>query len=667
VNDAPVLFDSVYTIGIGQQLNRTLGANDPDSPSLTFSITANGGLGTAAITDSAAGTFSYVSGTAGVDSFFFQAYDGALFAASPGKIRITVMNLPPQAQNDSGVTIERGTLADTFHATDPDLPPQPITYAIVAAGHLGTAVMMDSAAGAFVYTPAPNTFGIDTVGFVASDGLATSAPAMFRVIIRPAVDAGDILVGDTRTIGVVLIDPATGAQGIVSSGGSFSRPLDVVVEPSGQLMVLDGTNGLIRVDPVTGNQTPLTPGSAFTTAPLGPTSLAIEQDGSFLVADGLAGVKRVDPVSGNVSVVATGTNLNLVVGVAVDAAGTIFVGDASALAGGASAIVRVNPSTGAQSVVATGGNIKLPIGITLDANGTIFLCQPNSFVGAPPDLLEKVDTATGVETVITPTDTLRIPLNIEIDAGGKLIVSNTQGDKIMSIDSASGATTTVSAGGYIQEPFGLTIVRPRAGFAADRSDIDFGTVTVGASGEDSMTVSNTGSAPLYITSVTADSAQFTVIPGSATVPPSGSATFYVTFSPTAADTIAGNITFVHSAFGSPAIVTVHGRGGSTGVEGSGGGVPKSYNLYANYPNPFNPTTTVRFDIARQSVVTLKIYSLIGTEVATIIPGRQYAAGSYTARLDASVLASGVYFYELHAEASDGSAGFRSVRKMLLVR
>ncbi len=76
-------------------------------------------------------------------------------------------------------------------------------------------------------------------------------------------------------------------------------------------------------------------------------------------------------------------------------------------------------------------------------------------------------------------------------------------------------------------------------------------------------------------------------------------------------------------------------------------IPAKYELAQNYPNPFNPTTVINYSIPQKGYVSLKVYNLLGREVATLIAGVQ-EAGNYSAPFDGTGLASGVYFYRLQA-------------------
>jgi photosystem II stability/assembly factor-like uncharacterized protein len=97
--------------------------------------------------------------------------------------------------------------------------------------------------------------------------------------------------------------------------------------------------------------------------------------------------------------------------------------------------------------------------------------------------------------------------------------------------------------------------------------------------------------------------------------------------------------------------------------------PESFKLFANYPNPFNPQTMIRFTLPEGEQtyhVTLKIYNVLGQDVKTLVE-REYNAGYYEISFDARGLPSGVYFYRVNVSASDGRTLFNDVKRMILVR
>jgi hypothetical protein len=97
-----------------------------------------------------------------------------------------------------------------------------------------------------------------------------------------------------------------------------------------------------------------------------------------------------------------------------------------------------------------------------------------------------------------------------------------------------------------------------------------------------------------------------------------------------------------------------------GVDERQSGIPSTFQLSQNYPNPFNPSTNISFELPVSSLVSLKIFDLLGREVASVV-NEKLEAGRYTKKLDASGLTSGVYFYRLQAD------GYVATRKLLLLR
>ena len=83
----------------------------------------------------------------------------------------------------------------------------------------------------------------------------------------------------------------------------------------------------------------------------------------------------------------------------------------------------------------------------------------------------------------------------------------------------------------------------------------------------------------------------------------------------------------------------------TSVETRVASKPTDFELRQNYPNPFNPTTSINYSLNKKSYVELKVYNVLGAEVATLV-NETKNAGSYKVSFDATNLSSGVYFYQL---------------------
>ena len=89
-------------------------------------------------------------------------------------------------------------------------------------------------------------------------------------------------------------------------------------------------------------------------------------------------------------------------------------------------------------------------------------------------------------------------------------------------------------------------------------------------------------------------------------------------------------------------------------------VPSEYKLYQNYPNPFNPRTVIGYSLLKNGNVVLKIYDILGKEVATLVNNKQIP-GVYEVTWEASQYPSGIYFYRLI------SGDFSETKKMLMIK
>ncbi len=89
-------------------------------------------------------------------------------------------------------------------------------------------------------------------------------------------------------------------------------------------------------------------------------------------------------------------------------------------------------------------------------------------------------------------------------------------------------------------------------------------------------------------------------------------------------------------------------------------LPGVYSLDQNFPNPFNPTTSIKFSLAKSVLVKFVVFDVLGREVQTLI-SEKMDAGSYEVSFDGTSLFSGIYFYKITA------GDFSQVRKMVLIK
>ena len=115
-----------------------------------------------------------------------------------------------------------------------------------------------------------------------------------------------------------------------------------------------------------------------------------------------------------------------------------------------------------------------------------------------------------------------------------------------------------------------------------------------------------------------------------------------------------------SAFGNNAFIDDITSGPVTGTGNQLTLTPDKYELSQNYPNPFNPTTKINFSLPKAGFVTLKVYDMLGKEVAQLV-NADLAANSYSVDFNGANLASGMYFYKLEA------TGFTDVKRMMLIK
>jgi DNA-binding beta-propeller fold protein YncE len=303
---------------------------------------------------------------------------------------------------------------------------------------------------------------------------------------------------------ILRTDPASGSLVEVSRNGPqgslFQRPYDLAVEPDGNLVVADlgvpnrKDGAIIRVDPLTGRQSLVSSGGEF----FDPAGIAIGPDGQLYVADNRApdndgAVLRVDPHTGAQTVVTERSDdlgfneLDLPFGIAVERDGKLVVTNrfspgliplpCSALGN----VVRVDPVTGLQQEIGNAGDIAWPLGVAVAADGGIVVANECPSHGG----LIRLDPLGGNQTELTPNgpqDVLVTPERIAFDPAGALVVSDfslgPDGDGgIVRVDPQTGNQTLVRAGELFNHPLGIaTVVNrpPSAALTLDRTVVAAG-------------------------------------------------------------------------------------------------------------------------------------------------------------------------------------------------
>lgn len=507
---APTAQSASYQTALGGTVNGTLQATSSDcsNPAKTYAA-LQPSHGTLTF-DSASGAFTYVAanGYNGSDSFTFTATTYGNMTSAPATISFDIQPRAPVAQNATVNTTEGAPVDGTLTATDPDVPPLPLTYAVATLPGSGNVVLNDASTGSFTYTPNTGATGQDSFTFTASNGTVTSAPATITINIQAlqppvAHDAsinpdedtpfdGTLTATDpnvpplaiTYALGttlplkgtVVLNDPSSGSFTYTPSAGAIgqdsftftasnrvhtSTPATITIDiraplHSGEFVIADdGNNGhpdsIVVFDPASHQQALVSTDPLLAGMGGGPLGVAIAADGKILVSTN-SKIVRVDPTDGSATVFATG--FGMTIGITVEASGNVLVADPTA------GIVRLDGTTGARISTLSLGSGTSPVGIAVAGDTSLYVSQAAALFGAGPSnsIMHLNADGTGI-TTLTSAGHLSAPVGIVLD-GGNLFVSNaTFGpsgtNDVIQIDTTSGAQTVLTSGGNITNASGI--------------------------------------------------------------------------------------------------------------------------------------------------------------------------------------------------------------------
>ena len=572
VNDAPVAEDGTASTPPGVGVTGVLTATDADSATLLYSIVSAGGKGTATITDPATGAFSYTpnSQATGTDTFTFQVSDGSL-DSNIGTIAVTIAGSAPVAADGALGTAEDTAASGTLTATDAD--GQPLTFVIVVNGSKGSAVVTNPATGAFTYTSQPNVNGQDTFTFRSTDGVLESQVATVTVTIDPVDDAPVVTDGalstpeDTAHAGTligsdvdssltfsIVTNGTRGTAAVVNPAtGAFTYTPHANVHGSDTFTFRAGDAssqsniGTMTVTIVPVNDLPtVTPGAVTTQEDTGVSGTLVGADveGGVLtfviVSNGTKGTATItNPASGAFQYLPQ-ANAN-----GPDSF-TFRASDGAADSGVATVTVAIAAINDVP--VATNGSLSTTIGTPVSGSLAAFDVDGDALVFAV--------VAAPVRGTVAITNPATGAFTYTPNAGAT-------GTDVFTFKAADGAADSNVATVTVT----ISAVAPQPRVSLSPAQVSFAPQVVGSSSSPAtITLSNTGNAPLVISSIGmtgVHATDFLLTPPTscpASLAAGASCVIRVVFRPTNIQRREASIRIVSNAPGSPHGVSVEGTG-----------------------------------------------------------------------------------------------------------
>ncbi|MBT6581263.1 MAG: tandem-95 repeat protein, partial [Bacteroidetes Order II. Incertae sedis bacterium] len=660
-----------------------LSATDADGDALTYTATqpANGSVTVAG----AVATYTPNANYNGADSFTFTANDGTVDSASATvSVTVTAVNDAPVAVAQSIAVAEDTPGAATLAGSDVD--GDALTFSIASQPSNGTVSLVGTTA---TYTPGANYSGADSFTFVANDGTVDSDPATVTVTVSGVNDApvATDLTGsgaEDTMISVVLIatdsegDPVTyalvsdasngsvvvtGAQAVYTPEANYNGTDSFTYSASDQNATSAPATVTLTVTSV--NDAPSVENVSVSTT--NDAAAAVQFLGSDVDGDALTFSIAAAPAFGTVTVSGSSASYQANAGfVGTDSFGYVANDGTDDSAMGVVSITVLPALTFSVQFINSGGS-GIPSAVDVYYGGSLVATGLSARAGTVYLTLP----AGGVTVAVAES-----PSVSAASAFASYTPGWSQGDQVVAVLSGVGgspaSTRLISFSG--------------SSASSDPALIDARFVHAsGASGVlDIGTISTTSDhLPLvgYASGVTFESVT------SVQTLPSESAVFRVKNSGISGATLGEYQIDLSSDAGDSMTMILAGQSGGTGLDDlvlfgiSADGTPripvtvtdidyeseqpKEFVLDGNFPNPFNPSTNIQFDLPSQAEVKVDVLDLLGRNMISI-PAQTFGAGpDQSISIDASSLPSGIYIYRVVAHTS--AKTFVSTRTMTLIK
>jgi DNA-binding beta-propeller fold protein YncE len=309
-------------------------------------------------------------------------------------------------------------------------------------------------------TPSASIFFIALAGSLLGGVKGASA-----ALLAP----GDLVIADAAGK-IIQINPTTGNQTLIASGGFLAVPTGIRFAPDGSLLVAErgsfgGTGSILRINPTTGAQTQITTGGNL----VDPFAVAMAPDGTLFVSDEdephvshRGAVISVNPATGAQQIVSSAGNFFHPQAIALRSNGEILVVDADGPTERGS-VIKVNPVTGTQTVLSGAGQFNSPVGLALQGDNIAYVTDAKTF-GAKDSAVYRVDLTTGAQTPVYSTTTAATDfIGLAMTSSGSLIIADNgtgapADARIVSLDPSSGTLSVIASAGMLLHPVDVAVV-----------------------------------------------------------------------------------------------------------------------------------------------------------------------------------------------------------------